>query len=127
MMIDCIFASSSHLLPCDIDICLSTKMPSVLQTHLFHWLHWGECFDWLHLLSVCALFCPDQMQDRIRLPQVFFSQKISIPSDQQNLTNLGSGSMRNGWDQETRPGIVPDHLQALRESLSFSKPQFPPL
>lgn len=43
-MIDCVLASSSHLLLCNIDICLSTKTPSVLQTHLFHWLRRGGVF-----------------------------------------------------------------------------------
>lgn len=95
LMIDCIFASPSHLLPCNIDIFLSTKMPSVLQTHLFHWLRRGECFDWLHLLSVCVCIAlPGPAAVQAQLPEGFFSQQVSTPSDQQNPTQRGAGSIR---------------------------------
>lgn len=104
LMIDCVFASSSHLLLCNIDICLSTKTPSVLQTRVFSWRRRGECFDWLHLLSVCALSAHRQLQDR----QTWAAQRFPFPEALLGCRPTGSNQQSPWVQQEPRQKEEPD-------------------
>lgn len=110
-MIDCVFAPSSRLLPCNIDICLSTKMLSVLQTHLFHWLRWGECFDWLHLGSVC----PDQLRYRLRPAPTFLLPADSRPfrPAESNQRRRQAREKQGAGEKESRPGTRPNGPPSL--------------